>query len=108
MSTNAILRKPVHTVFERALGSSILQDASLSEEDVTNQEIGNRIWLIIAVQAILNLLAVTFVALTASGFIGGNNELGVWALGPALAGIVGVVGFQVRTTGRFIRRQTSS
>jgi len=102
MATDLILRIPERTLIEKALGHSEIPAIESAENVVSRQQI----LIISAVQTFLNVLAIALVGLSAGGFMTGNAEIGLWALGPALAGIVGVTGIQVRIFNRLYRRGT--
>ncbi|MCH8989847.1 MAG: hypothetical protein IIA92_13710 [Chloroflexi bacterium] len=107
MATNLILRIPKHTLIDRAMGQVRITEIGATDTDGIAHTFGRRIYIIIAVQTILNLLAIALVGLSAGGFITGNVEVGVWALGPALAGIIGLIGFQWRIIDHSIRRKSA-
>lgn len=105
MATKAFLRSPEFTLIERAMGYPEARAVESVEKDGSGKRVGRRLLVISAVQALLNILAITLIGLSAGAFIAGNTAVGVGALGPALAGIIGATGLQVRTIHRCIQGQ---
>lgn len=105
MATKVLIRSPGFTLIERAMGISEARAMEPVEKDVSARRVGRRMLVIGAVQALLNILAITLIGLSAGAFIAGNTAVGVGALGPALAGIIGATGLQVRTIQRCIQGQ---
>lgn len=114
MATDSILRNPGFSIIDIAnqhLDPSIVRSIESTKVEVTDDWPSQRIFVFFGLQAFLNTLAISLVGLSLGGFMVGNAEIGLWALGPALAGIVGATGIQVRTLKRYIdhihRRQTT-